>query len=298
MSRRGRGKRGSRPEPAAAQPSPLTVNWPLLALSLVGSALGGYLAWTAWSGGAVQGCAAGGGCDAVLSSRWATLLGLPTAFWGALAYLALARAAFLAPADRQWRRAWTISFFGVLYSGYLTTISLTVLGAACPYCLASLALMTLIFVLVTLQRPATLPGFSWPRWVSRRGLAAVGIIAFLHLNYTGVVGRLPAEEDPALRALAIHLADSGARMYGASWCPHCQEQKALFGGAERRLPYIECSSGPQGTPQTAACRYARISTYPTWEIDGVRYEEVLTVQRLAELTGFDLSAAEASNAAR
>ena len=267
-------------------------NWPVLALSLIGVALAGYLSWTSWSGGSVQGCSAGSGCDLVLSSRWATLMGVPTAFWGLLTYLALAATSMLASAERRWRLAWTLSFFGVLYSAYLTTVSVTLLGATCPYCLTSLALMAAIFAVVTFQRPGAIPGFSWQRWLRIRGPVAVGIIAFLHLNYIGLVGKPPAVEDPTLRALAVHLAESGAKMYGADWCPHCQDQKALFGAAAKRLPYIECSMGPrQGSPQTAECREARINTYPTWEIAGKRYEEVLSPLRLAELTGFDLAAA-------
>ncbi len=267
-------------------------NWPLLALSLIGVALAGYLSWTSWSGGSVQGCSAGSGCDLVLSSRWATLMGVPTAFWGLLTYLALAATALLASAERRWRLAWTLSFFGVLYSLYLTTVSVTMLGATCPYCLTSLALMAAIFAVVTFQRPEAIPGFSWQRWLRIRGPVAVGIIAFLHLNYIGLVGKPPAVEEPTLRALAVHLAESGAKMYGADWCPHCQDQKALFGAAAKRLPYIECSMGArQGSPQTAECREARINTYPTWEIAGKRYEEVLSPLRLAELTGFDLAAA-------
>lgn len=272
-------------------------NWPLLALSLVGILLTAYLSWTSWSGGALQGCTEGSGCDLVLSSRWATLLGLPTAFWGLLAYASLAGTAFITRADQHWRLAWTLSFFGVLYSAYLTTISLAVLGAACPYCLTSLALMTAIFGLATVQRPASLADFSWPRWLRVRGLVAVAIIAFLHLNYVGLVGKPPAVEDPTLRALAVHLAQSGAKMYGAEWCPHCQDQKAMFGPAAKRLPYIECSLGRQGAGQTAECRQAGITTYPTWDIGGKRYAEVLSPLRLAELTGFDLAAAAKSGAA-
>jgi uncharacterized membrane protein len=259
-------------------------------LSLAGCGLAGYLSWTNWTGGAVQGCSAGSGCDVVLSSRWATLLGLPTAFWGLLTYLALAATSFIARVHQQWRLAWTLAFFGTLYSAYLTTISFTVLGAACPYCLTSLGLMAAVLTLLVVQRPEALPGFSWQWWLTRRGPVAVGLIVFLHLNYIGVVGRPPAVEDPTLRALAVHLADRGVIMYGTHWCPHCQDQKAMFGGAARRLPYVECSMGAQGTPQTNECRNARITTYPTWEIDGKRYEEVLTPLRLAELTGFDLTA--------
>ena len=291
MGRKANAKR----EPRAAAVSHAlirpTPNWPLLVLSLLGCGLAGYLSWTSFAGGAVQGCSAGSGCDLVLSSRWATLLGLPTAFWGLLTYAALAAAAFIARADKQWRLAWTLSFFGLLYSAYLTIVSLTLLGAACPYCLSSLALMTAIFALVTFQRPEPLPAFSWQRWLRVRGPVAVGIIAFLHLNYIGLVGKPPAVEDPALRALAVHLAESGVKMYGAEWCPHCQDQKAMFGAAARRLPYIECSMGRQTSAQTAECRSAGIKTYPTWEIKGQRYEEVLSPLRLAEMTGFDLAAA-------
>lgn len=291
MGRKATSKREPR---AAAAANPFirpTPNWPLLGLSLVGVALAGYLAWAGFSGSAVQGCSAGGGCDVVLSSRWATLLGLPTAFWGLLTYLALAGTAFIARADQQWRLAWTIAFFGVLYSVYLTIVSLTMLGGACPYCLTSLALMSAILALVTIQKPVGLPAFSWGRWLRVRGPVAVALIAFLHLNYIGVVGKPPAVEDPMLRALAIHLADTGVKMYGADWCPHCQDQKALFGAAAKRLPYIECSMGRQSQGQTAACRQAAIKTYPTWEIKGQRYEEILSPLRLAELTGFDLAAA-------
>ncbi|MCC7031431.1 MAG: vitamin K epoxide reductase family protein [Acidobacteria bacterium] len=293
MGRKARARKEPRDAGGAASVvSGATPNWPLLALSVTGVALAGYLSWTSWSGGAVQGCSAGSGCDLVLSSRWATLLGLPTAFWGLLAYLALAGTAWIASAHRQWRLAWTLSCFGLLYSLYLTTVSVAMLGATCPYCLTSLALMTAIFTVVTFQRPDGIPGFSWPRWLRIRGPVAVGIIAFLHLNYIGLVGKAPAVEDPTLRALAVHLAQTGAKMYGAEWCPHCQDQKALFGVAARRLPYVECSMGArQGAPQTAECREARINTYPTWEIAGKRYEEVLSPLRLAQLTGFDLAAA-------
>ena len=292
MGRKAKGKKTATADISGSfRPSP---NWPLLALSLVGVALAGYLSWTAVTSTAVQGCAEGGGCDAVLSSRWATLLGVPTAVWGVLTYLALAGTAFIRRAETQWRWAWTMAFFGALYSIYLTTISLTMLGATCPYCLTSLALMTSILVVVTLQRPFSIKGFSWQRWFTWRGAVSAAMIGFLHLNYIGVVGRVPGVEDPMSRALAVHLAKSGAVMYGAHWCDHCRQQKQLFGEASKRLPYVECSTGGQGTPQTAECSSRGIKTYPTWVINGQRYAEVLTQTRLAQLTGFQPPAAPAS----
>jgi uncharacterized membrane protein len=261
-------------------------NWPLLGLALAGSALAAYLSWIDWAGASAKGCAVGSGCEVVLGSRWATLLGLPTAYWGLVAYLTLAATAFIRRVDWHWRTAWSVALGGVLYSAYLTTISLTVLQAACPYCLTSLALMSAIFVLVTVQRPASIEGFSWRGWLSRTVPVAAAVIVALHLHYTGILGQPPEAEDPTARALAVHLTSVGAKMYGAYWCPHCIEQKEIFGGAARRLPYIECATGPQGSPQAEPCRAASIRLYPTWIIGGVRFEEVLSQARLAEITGF------------
>lgn len=257
--------------------------------------LAGYLAWTALGGGFVKGCSAGSACDIVLSSRWATLLGLPTALWGFFAYALLAGIAFVRRADHHWQYAWTVSLFSLAYSLYLTTVSLTILDAACPYCLTSLGLATAIFVLVTWQRPGNvLTGFTWPSWLSRRVPVAAVLIAVLHLNYTGVIGQAPVPDDPVARALADHLTQSGVKFYGAFWCPHCQDQKRLFGSAASRLPYIECSPDGQGAPQAPICQAEKIESYPTWIINGKRVEAVLSLSQLADASGFKAPPAPAN----
>jgi uncharacterized membrane protein len=289
MGRKARAKRDHEPTSTtqgATQPGP---NWPILGLGLAGVALTGYLTWADASGAGLQGCSIDSACDVVLSSRWATLLGIPTATWGLLAYLTLSVVALGRRTAWRWKAAWTIAFLGVLYSVYLTTISLTQLGATCPYCLTSLGLMTALVVVATLQRPSEMPGFAWGRWLGRAAAAGVVAIGLLHLNYVGVLGQPPAVEDPYAKALAIHLSQRGAKMYGASWCPHCIEQKELFGPSARRLPYVECSPGGQGTRQAAECAAQGINLYPTWIIDGKRIQEVMTLPRLAELTAFRAS---------
>ena len=292
MGRKARSKRDPKDAPVSSgsglNPGP---NLPLLALSVIGILLAGYLTWTESAGAALRGCTEGSGCDVVLSSRWGTLMGAPTAQWGLLAYGTLAAIALFVRNTRlHWKLAWTMAFFGVCYSAYLTTVSLTILGATCPYCLSSFALMTTIFGLVTWQRPE-MSGFAFPQWAGVRASAAVVLIGLLHLNYTGVIGEPPAVEDPVLRALAVHLSESGAKMYGASWCPHCQAQKAMFGASAHRLPYVECSTGGQGSPQAAICANLGIKIYPTWVINGVRTEETIPTDRLASLTGFQPPAA-------
>ena len=77
-------------------------------------------------------------------------------------------------------------------------------------------------------------------------MIATLLVGGLHLHYSGVFDAAAGPEDPQLQALAIHLADSGVKFYGAYWCPRCQEQKAVFEASAKRLPYVECSSGGQG----------------------------------------------------
>ncbi len=262
-------------------------NWPLVAVSSLGIALTGYLSWTALTGSAVQGCSAGGGCDAVLNSRWATLLGLPTALWGLFAYAGLAAIAFVRRADKHWSYAWTAALFGVCYSVYLTLVSLTMLRSACPYCLTSLALMIATLALVVVQRPPEMAHRSWVRLGAGRTILAALVIAILHANYVAPEAQPTGPEDPQVRALAEFLADEGARFYGASWCPHCQEQKRLFGASASRLPYIECSPAGPNTPQAPSCNAAGVQTYPTWVIKGrATVGEVLSLGQLASAVGF------------
>lgn len=60
-----------------------------------------------------------------------------------------------------------------------------------------------------------------------------------------------ASSDKAV-TLARRLKEAGAHMYGAFWCSHCQEQKAMFGKqAQADLPYVECF--PQGWHKVHHC---------------------------------------------
>jgi uncharacterized membrane protein/glutaredoxin len=268
-------------------------NWPLLILAALGMVLSAYLTLNAWQGKSAAFCTEGAGCDLVLNSRWSSLLGMPTSFWGFLTYGLLAAVAWNRnPAD-QWRWAWPISLFGLLFSLYLTAISLFVIKATCPYCLTSLGLMAAIFLLLTLQRPKNIPGFSWGPWLGKTaGIAAIMIVA-LHLHFAGYWGVDAAKaEDPWVKALAEHLTQTDAKFYGASWCPHCQEQKKLFGSSVKRIPYVECSPGGPQAPQASICQEKDIRSYPTWVINGQRQTGVLPLDTLAQLSKFNYQGAK------
>jgi len=79
-----------------------------------------------------------------------------------------------------------------------------------------------------------------------------------------------------------------AKMYGAFWCPHCKDQKEMFGSSFELAPYVEC--GIQGSrAEQAACVQAGVKNYPTWVFaDGARVEGVLPLTALAEKTGCSL----------
>ncbi len=88
----------------------------------------------------------------------------------------------------------------------------------------------------------------------------------------------------AYKEFAQCIADSKAKFFGAFWCPHCQEQKELFGDAATLLPYTECSTADkQG--QTQVCVDAKITGYPTWEFEGgKRINGTLSLETLAKET--------------
>lgn len=264
-----------------------TPNWPLFGLALVGMALSAYLTFSAWQGKQVAFCAVGGGCDVVLSSRWSTLFGIPTSLWGFLTYAMLATVAWNKRADSQWKFAWVISLFGLVYSVYLTSVSLLVLQAACPYCLTSLTLMTVIFITVTCQRPANLPRFTWGPWLAKSLGGAVVAVLALHLYYAGLWGDAPQPEDPWVRGLAEHLTITGAKFYGSYLCPHCAEQKEMFGGSVKRLPYVECQPGGPSVPQAAECNAKNIQGYPTWIINGERLVGTQSLETLAQASKYN-----------
>jgi hypothetical protein len=79
--------------------------------------------------------------------------------------------------------------------------------------------------------------------------------------------------------------DSGAIFYGAFWCPHCDNQKKMFGPADELIPYVECSS-PDKKFQLPVCREAKVESYPTWQFtDGSRMTGELSFETLSEKTG-------------
>ncbi|MCY4131419.1 MAG: vitamin K epoxide reductase family protein [Nitrospira sp.] len=268
------------PTRAPAPNAPLTLV--LLTLSVLGIVLTTYLSYTALFEAHPAFCGEGSGCDLVQSSRWAAFLGMPMATWGLFTYLALAALAWrVRTKSKNWTPLIFVAVGGFGISAYLTVISIVEIEATCTYCLASFGTITAIMILTLVQRPS-----DWATSLKEASVVAVLIVGGLHLHYSGVFDEAAGPEDPQLQALAVHLTETGAKFYGAYWCPRCQEQKALFKASAKRLPYVECSSGGRGSPLTAPCAANNIRSYPTWIIDDKRHTGLQTPRTLAGAAGF------------
>jgi uncharacterized membrane protein/glutaredoxin len=285
------------------------------AIALLGAINTGYITYTKLFGGETA-CPTSG-CEKVLSSPYAEIFGLPLALFGLLAYLAMAAFA-LAPLamssenNRQTRTGlenttWLLLFVGatamLVFSGYLMFIMFSQFVAQygvngiCYFCLASAAFALSLFVL-------TLLGRDWEDsgqlFFTGAIVALITVVGTLGI-YSGIGGsavasgpNTPGQVGPPIERasgqseveLAKHLKAIGAKMYGAYWCPHCHDQKELFGKqAAKDFPYVECAADGQNS-QTALCETNKITGYPTWDVNGQQLTGTQTLQKLAEASGY------------
>jgi hypothetical protein len=112
----------------------------------------------------------------------------------------------------------------------------------------------------------------------RKLLTAALVIAAFFAAYS--LGKL--KRASRLDNFAKCLASKPAKMYGAYWCPHCAEQKEMFGASFKFVPYMECGV-PGSREESPACKQAGIKNFPTWEFPGgERKEGKLSFQVLSE----------------
>lgn len=100
------------------------------------------------------------------------------------------------------------------------------------------------------------------------------------------------ERETTYDAFATCLADNGAKFYGAFWCPHCQDQKEMFGDSVDLLPYVECDPNGKDS-QASLCNEKGVTQYPTWIFNDEKTEVgVLTFEELSEFTSCPLPGSE------
>ena len=114
-----------------------------------------------------------------------------------------------------------------------------------------------------------------------------GVLAMLILLPALNVPAVPTAKSP-LDEFAMCLAKHNAAMYGSFLCPHCQDQKKLFGPSFIYVRYVECSLAGS-REMSNVCKAAQIQHVPTWIFEGgERRIGVTPLRELSDRTGCKL----------
>src|SRR3972149_1750846 len=151
-----------------------------------------------------------------------------------------------------------------------------------PVSLSGVIIMVILIMLL-LTKPKLSPKISFAKLITLSGII---VVVVLFSSFFIQSKELSARSTDTFQVgLSKHLRKIGAAMYGTYWCPHCNAQKELFGGAFKHVKYVECDSrGDQANP--ALCAEKGIRRYPTWEIKGRFYRGAKSLQELSELSGY------------
>ena len=253
-----------------------------------------------------------GGCDKVLNSSWGTLIqtenfSIPLSFIGLISYLLIVLMSIfpLIPilnnqknniSKLTWWGSFYISISMFVFSLILISIMIFKIKAFCFFCVLSCIISFSILLL-------NLIGGSWEDYGK---LFFRGFILSLAVLLAGLVwsssvdpstkeisndiqGMPPTVisiSSPQKIKLAEHLTNNGVVMYNAYWCPHCHDQKEMFGKeATEKLNLVECAKDGFNNKREL-CEAKGITGFPSWEINGSIESGVKSLEELAKLTDY------------
>ncbi len=258
-------------------------------------------------------CPGGGdGCDTVLNSPWGTLLqgdnfNIPLSLLGLISYLVILTLALIPSlpslsankanlSRRTWAGLFAVSCSMAIFSIVLIGLMILRIKAFCFFCIISGIISLLLLVL-------TIIGGVWddPGQLIFRGiLLSLGILLGSLIWASAIDpsqsknGMIQQGQSPIIRTesnsekikLAKHLNENNFILYTAYWCPHCHDQKELFGKeAIKELTVIECAEDGQDN-QHSLCISKGITGYPSWEFNGEIISGVKSLEELAKLSQF------------
>ncbi len=251
-----------------------------------------------------------GGCDSVLNSPWGTIFqndgfSIPLSFIGFISYLSILLLAVvpLLPSKpdsgnnfsrNTWWGLFIISCTMTIFSLVLIWLMIFKINEFCFFCALSALLSTFIFLL-------TIIGGGWeePGELLFRGTLLSIAVLLSGFIWSSAIEPTQANSNksnapPIVRSqsniskieLAKHLKSTGAVMYSAYWCPHCHDQKEMFGKeASEELSIIECAADGINN-QRSLCEQKGITGFPSWEINNTITSGTRSLEDLASLSDY------------
>ena len=252
------------------------------------------------------------GCDKVLNSPYATVFGtVPLSLLGCLAYLSIAILALAPKAvnpatnkglhsqleNKTWPALFIITAAMVIFSSYLMYLMAFEIKELCIYCISSAVFSLALFVLVLVGREWEDIGQLVFTGILVAMVSSIGALGLYNsvsapvstVSTPGIAPPLVTTiSGPAEIGLARHLRQIGAKEYSAYWCPHCHDQKMLFGKeAAAIIDYVECDPrGQNSRAEICQAAAANVKGFPTWEIKGQFYSGTQSLEKLADLSGY------------
>ena len=253
------------------------------------------------------------GCESVLNSPWGTLFkteqyNIPLSLGGFFTYssiliiILILNLKIIKSKTNHSRFLWwliyLISCGASIFSILLINIMFTKIEAFCIFCLLSAILSFSIFILSIIGAR-----FENRETMFYRGLIvgfAVligGLIWSNHVDPSRANDITTSAENmsPAITTrsslqkinFAKFLSDNKIVMYSAYWCPHCHDQKQLFGKeATEFLTVVECAKDGKNN-QYSLCQTKEIEGFPSWEINNNIYSGTRNLNELAEMTNYE-----------
>nr|XP_051183452.1 thiol-disulfide oxidoreductase LTO1 isoform X2 [Lolium perenne] len=274
----------------------------------------GYLSYLKLTGSEAFCPVGGGGCGDVLDSDYSVVFGIPLPLVGMLAYGLVAALSLqenseellpgLDDLDIRLTLLLLATSLATASAYFLFILNTKFVGTSCVYCLSSAFIS---FTLFFIRIKVFLQDIGLARIQKFVGLQlAVAVIVALSLtnSYSSATTQLKGTDDfvlepykievttestPFAISLAKHLHSIGAKMYGAFWCSHCNDQKQMFGReAMEVLDYVECfpNGAGKGKKMANECAATGLDGFPTWIINGKLLSGDKELSVLAEESGF------------
>lgn len=304
------------PAPPTTPPAPPSSLWGVSTSAWTAGVAGlgvletGYLSYLKLTGSEAFCPVGGGGCGDVLDSDYSFIFGIPLPLVGMAAYGLVAALSLqenkeellpgLDDLDIRLTLLLLATSLATASAYFLFILNTKFVGTSCVYCLSSAFIsFSLFFIRVKDIGLARIQKF-----VGLQLAVAVIVALALTNSYSSATTQLKgtddfvlepykievtAESTPFAISLARHLHSIGAKMYGAFWCSHCNDQKQMFGReAMKILDYVECfpNGAGKGKKMANECAATGLEGFPTWIINGKLMSGDQELSVLAEESGF------------